>query len=212
MLVLKETRLWPRSAASAQLGMISPVGQRPAAEFHDGNVLTAWLHVTNACNLRCPYCYLDKSSAKMDEATGIAAIEAVISSALKHGFPAVKLKYAGGEASLNQQLVLQMQAHAEGLARRHGLRLYATLLSNGVMLPASPASVLKDKGIGVMISLDGVDAAHDIQRPFVSGKPTFKHVEKTIAQLMALEHPPHLSITVTNLNAPYLAEVGAIRP
>ncbi len=58
-----------------------------------------------------------------------------------------------------------------------------------------------------MVSLDGIGAAHDAQRPFVSGKPSFIHVEKTIAQLVALGHAPHLSITVTNLNAPYLAEV-----
>ena len=100
-----------------------------------------------------------------------------------------------------------MQAHAEKLAQRHGLQLHATLLSNGVKLSPSLIDVLKNKGIRVMVSLDGIGAAHDAQRPFVSGKPSFIHVEKTIAQLVALGHAPHLSITVTNLNAPYLAEV-----
>ncbi|MGA9832972.1 MAG: SPASM domain-containing protein [Trebonia sp.] len=104
-------------------------------------------------------------------------------------------------------MLLKMQAHAEKLAQRHGLQLHATLLSNGVKLSPSLIDVLKNKGIRVMVSLDGIGAAHDAQRPFVSGKPSFIHVEKTIAQLVALGHAPHLSITVTNLNAPYLAEV-----
>jgi len=34
--------------------------------------------VTNACNLRCPYCYVHKTDEKMDEATGFAAVDAVI--------------------------------------------------------------------------------------------------------------------------------------
>ncbi len=51
-------------------------------------MLTAWLHVTNACNLRCPYCYVNKSAEGMDEPTGRAAVEAVIRSAIEHGFPA----------------------------------------------------------------------------------------------------------------------------
>jgi uncharacterized protein len=50
-----------------ELEMIHPAGQTPAPEFNKGDVLTAWLHVTNGCNLRCPYCYVTKSAEKMDE-------------------------------------------------------------------------------------------------------------------------------------------------
>jgi uncharacterized protein len=188
-------------------GMIAPVGQPVRPEFGDSQVLTAWLHVTNACNLRCPYCYLDKSGEKMDEATGLAAVEAVIRSAVTHGFQAVKLKYAGGEASLNHQLMLRMHAHAEALARLHGLRLQATLLSNGVRISHRLADTLKDKGIRVMVSLDGIGEAHDAQRPFASGKPSFHRVENTISQLVAQGCAPHLSVTITSLNAGHLAEV-----
>jgi hypothetical protein len=73
-------------------------------EFHGGKVLTAWLHVTIACNLRCPYCYMHKSAAGTDESAGLAAVLAVIKSAFAYGFLAVKLKYTGGEASVNHPL------------------------------------------------------------------------------------------------------------
>jgi uncharacterized protein len=39
----------------------------------------------------------------MDEPVGRAAIEALIRSAVEHNFGAVKLKYAGGEASLTKE-------------------------------------------------------------------------------------------------------------
>jgi uncharacterized protein len=188
-------------------GMIHPPGlvQQPA--FPDGEVLTAWLHVTNACNLRCPYCYVNKSAEGMDEATGRAAVDAVMQSAIAHGFPAVKLKYAGGEASLNHRLVLSLHAYARRLADERGLRLYATLLSNGVSLPPVFAEALKAEGIRVMISLDGLGERHDAQRPFASGKPSFHLVERTIAQLIAQDYAPHLSVTMTNRNASGVADV-----
>lgn len=191
----------------SQLEMIHPDGQPSLPAFGGNQVLTAWLHVTNACNLRCPYCYVHKSAEGMDEATGRAAVEAVVGSAIRHGFPAVKLKYAGGEASLNHRLMASLHACARTLTAASGLQLQATLLSNGVHLPTALVDTLKAEGIRVMISLDGVGARHDAQRPFVNGRPSFHRVERTIAQLIEQDHAPHLSITITNRNADGVADV-----
>jgi uncharacterized protein len=206
---------WPGSGDEAQeiftrlgqLELIHPPGRAPSPEFSSGTVLTAWLHVTNACNLRCPYCYVNKSAAAMDETVGMAAVAAVIKSAIAHGFPAVKLKYAGGEASLNHRLLVRLHAHARTLAAQAGLQLYATLLSNGVALRPALIQTLRAEGIRVMISLDGVGSQHDAQRPFANGKPSFHLVERTIAQLMAQDHAPHLSVTITSRNASGVADV-----
>jgi uncharacterized protein len=191
----------------AQLEMIHPAGLTQKPDFRAGEVLTAWLHVTNACNLRCPYCYVNKTAEGMDEATGLAAVDAVIRSAVEHGFPAVKLKYAGGEASLNHRLIARMHDHAQTLAAEHGLQLHATLLSNGVALPPSLIATLKAAGIRVMISLDGIGQQHDVQRPFANGRPSFALVDKTIGQLIEQGHRPHLSITITSRNVGGVADV-----
>jgi len=191
----------------SRLDVIHPTGQPPRQEFGASQVLTAWMHVSNACNLRCPYCYVSKTTDGMDTSVGLAAVEAVINSALAHGFPAVKFKYAGGEASLNHRLVLRMAEHARELTARHGLRLYETLLSNGVSLPRPLVRSLKAEDIRIMISLDGIGETHDAQRPFVNGKPSFQFVERTIAQLIEQDYRPHLSITMTNRNASGVADV-----
>jgi len=190
-----------------ELGLIQPDGGVIRPWFSPGRVLTAWLHVSNACNLRCPYCYVSKSSDGMDERTGLAAVDAVVRSALDHGFPAIKLKYAGGEASLNRKLVLRLHDHARELADRNGLELQATLLSNGVTLPPGFVTNLKDAGVRIMISLDGVGDRHDAQRRFVNGKPSFRFVEQTIGQLIEQDYPPHLSVTVTSRNVGGVADV-----
>lgn len=190
-----------------QVSLVQPTGHRARPTFANSSVLTAWLHVTNACNLRCPYCYVHKSAEGMDEATGTAAVEAVVASAVRHGFPTIKLKYAGGEASLNHRLMLHLHRLARERTAQHGLRLDATLLTNGVALPVPLVETLKAEDIKVMISLDGVGDQHDRQRPTVNGKASFPFVEATIAQLVKRGLAPHLSITITNRNAEGLANV-----
>lgn len=187
-------------------GLIHRPGCPPRPGPRAPETLTAWLHVSNACNLRCPYCYVHKTSAGMDEPTGRASIDAVLASAAAHGFRAVKLKYAGGEASLNGRLVLKLDAYARERAAERGLALDAVLLSNGVVLRPAFVDALAAAGVRVMISLDGVGAAHDSQRPFRRGHGSFRFVEKTIAQLLAAGHPPHLSITITMRNAAGIAD------
>jgi uncharacterized protein len=189
-----------------ELEMLYPQGHVQRAEFTGGKVLTAWLHVTNACNLRCPYCYVNKSNDDMDESTGRAAVEAVMKSASDHGFEAVKLKYAGGEASLNYRLMTTLHTYAKEIAAERGLALYATMLSNGVALAPSLIEYLRAEGIRVMISLDGLGSVHDSQRPTVNGKPSFQLVERGIRRLIERHHSPHLSITITNRNVHGVAE------
>lgn len=189
------------------LELIHPDGQPPRPVIAPSEVLTAWLHVTNGCNLRCPYCYIHKSAEAMDESAGRAAVESVFASARAHGFRAVKLKYAGGEASLNHRLVVTLHEYATELAAASGLRLEATLLSNGVRLPEHLARTCQEAGIRVMISLDGIGEQHDVQRPFANGRPSFHLVERTIAELIDLGCAPHLSVTVTGRNAGGLSDV-----
>jgi uncharacterized protein len=143
----------------------------------------------------------------MDETVGRTAVAAVVKSAAAHGFSAVKLKYAGGEASLNHSLVMKLHEYAMELTADSGLELHATLLSNGVRLPARLIEFCKIHGIRVMISLDGLGEQHDMQRPFVNGKPSFHFVERTIAKLVEQGCLPHLSITITGRNSGGVADV-----
>jgi uncharacterized protein len=145
----------------------------------------------------------------MDEVTGRAAVDAVVRSAVAHGLPAVKLKYAGGEASLDHRLLLRLHEYARQVTAEHGVALQATLLTNGVRLAPPLLDALQAGDIRVMISLDGVGDQHDAQRPFASGRPSFHLVERTLADLGRRGCAPHLSITITRRNASGLADTVA---
>lgn len=193
----------------AELGLLHPAGRPLRLAPARSHTLSAWLHITNDCNLRCTYCYVPKTAEAMDEATGIAAVEAVFRSAQRNGFRAVKLKYAGGEATLNFRLVQALHRHAMQLAERAGIALREVVLSNGVALTPAMIAFLRETGMRLMISLDGASAAHDAQRVFANGRGSFLPVSRAIDRALQLGLEPHLSITVTGRNAGALAEIVA---
>jgi uncharacterized protein len=200
--------------ASAQLVALSLL--RPAREsapFSCGQLATdtlaVWLHVTNQCNLRCDYCYVRKTDDALDLDTGWRAIDAVFRSAARHRLVRVKLKYAGGEASLNAKTLLSLHDYAAAQAHRFNLGLDAVLLSNGVALSQRLIQALRDRGIQVMISLDGVGAAHDAQRKFPSGHGSFGAVARTLDRLQMEDMTPFISLTVSARNLDGLPEAVA---
>ncbi len=198
----------PAAHQLAALGILSPVvnvGTR--SEPSQRHTLTAWLHITDACNLRCRYCYLHHSGESMNADTGLAALEAVFRSALRNGFQAVKLKYTGGEPALNFSLVRGLHERAEALSTDHGLDLRAAVLSNGTLLTDGMVDWLLNNGVRLMISLDGVGAVHDAQRPFADGRGSFAQIARNIDYAIARGLSPHLSITVTTGSAEGLADV-----
>jgi uncharacterized protein len=169
-------------------------------------VLTAWLHITDRCNLRCAYCYLPHKSQDMTPDIGLRSIQATIRSALEHKYQQVKFKFAGGEPLLRFPLVAQLQQFAQQLAQQNDLLLDSVVLSNGTMLSTEIVSKMKKLGIRLMISLDGIGMAHDTQRFYANGHGTFDDVVRGVENALSLNLIPDISVTVTGRNAGALAE------
>lgn len=187
--------------------LLLPKGTAVTPQYSAPQTLTVWLHITNACNLDCPYCYVRKSSARMDATIGETAIRHIFATAKQHGFSRVKLKYAGGEATLHFKLVRQLHELAQTLARQTDVELREVILSNGVRLPLADANWLAESGIKLMVSLDGIGDAHDRQRPLKGGGLTFVHVAHTIDHVLQPRGiRPDITITVTQQNAAHVAD------
>ena len=192
----------------ATLGLLTPLHSTSLTPPHS-SLLTLWLHVTARCNLRCAYCYAPKSNTDMSPAIGRAAVEAAFRSAQAHGFGGIKIKYSGGEPTLNFSTVQVVHTYAQELAIRTGMEVREVLLSNGTLLTAETLKWLYDEGIRLSISLDGIGEGHNRQRALAGGEASFPLVAESIERALALGLPPHLSITVTTRNVECLAEVAA---
>ncbi|MCS7009868.1 MAG: radical SAM protein [Anaerolineales bacterium] len=170
--------------------------------------LTVWLHVTNACNLDCPYCYVRKSSAHMREEIGLQALRQVFQTAHKRGFQSVKLKYAGGEATLHFGLLRKLATVAQKLALETGQRLEQVILSNGTLLKADDILWMLDNDVRLMISLDGLGEIHDRQRPTRSGRGSFERVRYVLEKIaLPAGMRPFITVTITRRNHNHIAEV-----
>ncbi len=172
----------------------------PFEAVNVSDTLTAWIHVTNECNLRCAYCYLQKTPDYMTEDIGKKAIEELFRAAKNHNFKSIKLKFSGGEASLNINLVFFLVNHAQSLASEENLSLDVVLLSNGVGFSRKLIERLINKKIRLMISLDGIGYFNDTQRKFKNGKGSFKTVTRSLDRMLGLGLIPEISITITSKN------------
>ncbi|MCS6880993.1 MAG: SPASM domain-containing protein [Oscillochloridaceae bacterium] len=183
-------------ATAHHLGLLIAPGEPPRAPLRPDRLL-AWLHVTNACNLRCTYCYLHKSGERMSSATGRAAIDATFRSALAAGYQRVEFKYAGGEAPLHLERVAELHRYAASRGAEHGLEVRGRILSNGTTLTPQRLALIAELGIGLMVSLDGLGAEHDAQRPTTRGGASALAALNGLRRALACDLQPTVSITVT---------------
>ena len=181
--------------------------QLASPSFPQSRTVTAWLHVTNACNLRCDYCYLNKTNEAMTTEVGEAAIDSLLTSAKNGEFRTLKLKYSGGEATMNSALVIHLHDYAVEQSVKYGLSIEGVVLTNGFAVANRFINDLASRRIRVMISLDGIGDAHDSQRRTVGGRRSFKQVDATIGRMIAAGVPPHVSITITQRNASAVSDV-----
>ena len=174
----------------------------PSNQMRRGSphTLGAWLHITNACNLHCDYCYRGKSCDSMSETVGQLAIDALIRSALSGGFRRVKVKFAGGEPSLKLDLVYALQAYASRTTEAAGLQYDSVILTNGVTLGDSAITELRSRNIRITVSLDGIGDGQDLQRKRPNGTGSFVDVNRTLDRLASHGLKPFISITVTRRN------------
>jgi uncharacterized protein len=183
----------------ARVGLLRPVADlaRPALR---PSTLSAWLHVTEACNLSCPYCYVHKRPSIMRVEVGRRAIDRLIESAVSHDYRSLKLKYAGGEPTLAFPVVQAMHTHARRKAAQVDLTLEGVLLTNGVAVSDAMLDFLAQVGLAIMVSLDGDSSAHNRVRIRRGGLGTHAAVVDTVERALARGLRPTISVTLTALN------------
>jgi uncharacterized protein len=173
------------------------------------DLLSAWLHLTDRCNLYCDYCYLLRGKSDMSRRTARAAIDATVRSANINSYRSVKFKYAGGEPLLCFPLMLDSHLYAKSMADHNGLDVDGIVLTNGTCLTVEMAKRMQKVGLRLMVSLDGWRDSHNCQRRYPDGNETFDDVLRGIDSALTAGLIPEISITVSNRNAKRLSELVA---
>jgi len=177
---------------------------------HDSNKkkksLSIWLHITNQCNLRCKYCFISHTSQVMPWEVIEKGLEKSFESAERFHMDEVIVKFAGGEPTLERELIFKTALYARKLAKKFKIAVRFALLTNGVLLSKGYANALKKNDIHVAISIDGLNEDHDATRVFINGKGSYKFVNQGLINLLENNNSFNVTLVINKNNLMNLDE------
>ena len=138
------------------------------------------LFVTQRCNLRCDYCFLDGSERQHDMPLEVA--EAAIKLALKLSRERDELQITlfGGEPLLCLDRMEEILHAASQLCREQGKKLQVSCTTNGLLLDERAIELSQKYGFLYLLSIDGLPEVHDRHRKAASGEGTFSKLAERL--------------------------------
>jgi uncharacterized protein len=174
--------------------------------------LNVWLHLVNACNFRCHYCYIPELAHKIDPASierlsvakeaAFPILEKLFNFCENNAIESLHLKFAGGEPTLN----LPLLEHFCSTARKYpsNVRTSFGMITNGSFSADSLLPILQKYKINISISIDGYEESHDQVRYTTNDVGTrigsWNTIVSNVKQLLAEGIQPYFLYTITRLN------------
>ena len=162
--------------------------------------IETWFHITNNCNINCPYCYIKKTKESMSRETAFRAINNLIESASSHSVPSIRIKFTGGEPLLCFPLMKEVVSYGKKKSSDKHIKISFHLLTNGTLISKEVVQYLQRESISISLSLDGVAEYHNRLRCYANGAGTFKQIEKVLDLLKDYGIHPYILTTVSAPN------------
>jgi uncharacterized protein len=164
------------------IGFLEPDPPPPPPPDPSYRPTIAVLLLTNRCNLRCTYCYASGGEGPIQDLSpelSRMVIDRVCQTAIELGRPHFDLTFHGGGEPVQAWETLR---EATAYARSKDLPCRVSLVSNGVWTARQREWILHNLD-SLSISFDGAQETQDRQRPFASGRGSFKAVMRTLKAL-----------------------------
>ncbi|MFO7696437.1 MAG: radical SAM protein [Anaerolineae bacterium] len=142
---------------------------------------------TERCNLACSYCFASQHWAgpgRLDQSKAERAID-LFADLVDSG----TIEFAGGEALLEADLVLDLVKYATASFEQRGKRVRCAIQTNATLMTEEILDRIKQLGIVVGVSLDGPQQLDDRTRTLANGGSSYPQVVRAIEQMQHLEIP-----------------------
>jgi len=165
-----------------------------------------YLFVTNACNMRCKYCYVpadlkEESGCLMSWDTAQMAVDQLFSRATANGVDLVTIRFLGGEPFLNFSLLKAVVEYATEISGQLGLSVNFGVNTNATVINGEIAEwASKQRNLSIVVSLDGTPSIHDRCRVFPDGRGTGQVVESAINLLCSHGVTPAVNCVIASHN------------
>ena len=166
-----------------------------------------WLHITNSCNLRCSYCYVNKSNGgAMSWKIAKEILDKSIASCMKHNYERLLIKFSGGEPILRFSFLKRIVNYVRSYKNKVPLKFQFLLLTNGTLINHEVIKFLRKERFKVAISMDGINQYNDRTRIFSNGLGSFNLIEKGINKLQDASISPMVHAVISDYNVNGLLE------
>ncbi|NGX63152.1 MAG: Anaerobic sulfatase-maturating enzyme [Candidatus Anoxychlamydiales bacterium] len=160
------------------------------------------LHLTDECNLKCKYCYLQENCPKSMKAMSEETIEKAFNFTVQN-FPNAKsihISLFGGEPLLFWKKFDFLLNKAEEIFKEK--KFYISMPTNGTIYNKKIHAFLKKSNVSFCMSIDGNEKIQDFLRPTLQDSSSYKTLDKNLPKFQALNNSLLARATITphNLN------------
>lgn len=148
------------------------------------NIKNGWIQITNKCNLRCKYCYMNAN--KDSQSMTFEQFKYVLDCLIDFGSKTIMI--SGGEPCLHEDIVQMIQyAVLQGLS--------VSLVTNGTVINKELLQCLSKNNVVVQISIDAMDSDNYI---LSRGIDRLNQTVENIILLNSNDITVTLSVTLNN--------------
>ncbi len=159
------------------------------------------LHLTNACNLQCRYCYVCQGKQFMSREVARAAVNLAASSGTRCG-----VVFFGGEPLLCKARIMDTVSYGQSLQDQGKGNFYYKLTTNGTLMDDDFLQYAAAHDILIALSHDGVQAAHDCNRVYPDGQGSFDQLQQRAKALLKLQPYAPAMMTISPNTVQYYAQ------
>lgn len=172
-----------------------------------------YLLLSQSCNQACVYClngretYQKERMVMMSEKVAFKAVKTTLDSISDNG--RLEIVFFGGEPLMNWPLAKKVIEHCETNLKptNLGKKIHYHLTTNLTILPSDLIETAKRHQITFLVNVDGPEDVHDVTRPFLNGKGSFKKTAANIRKVLKADLEVALRATVTKHNQDRMVEV-----
>lgn len=142
------------------------------------------IKITDQCNLCCDYCYYRHGTSHPDMTFHEIkrTIDYFAESVIPRERESYDITFFGGEPLLKQDLIYQVVDHYLQDSESK-IRFCFHVCTNGVLLDTEVLKALKQRSVGIYLSLDGAEAVHNTHRRFPDQSGSFSAISKNLKNI-----------------------------
>jgi uncharacterized protein len=167
---------------------------------------------TLACNFKCYYCFESKNAKKNNSSISSDVqndiIDFISKSVKYNGIKKVNITWYGGEPLIRQEIIFSMQQRINEICNSKEIKVYAEVITNGVLLSSETCDLLYELGIKrIQVTIDGPEHIHNKRRYYpVSPANNYSQILENIIKANNKLHFD-IRINIDNINKDFIFDL-----